>query len=48
LFFSNIAASTIDLLVAALNGARIIVILAAVAMGKRHFRPYLDQQSGEV
>jgi len=43
LFFSIIAVSTIDPLVVGLKGARMIVVLAAVAMEKRHFRPHLTK-----
>jgi len=48
LFFSAIAASTIDPLVAGLNGTRIVVVLAAVSMGKRLFCPHFDHKSDEV
>jgi len=44
LFFSAVASSTIDPLVASLKDARILFVLAVQTRQKCHFRPHLDQK----
>jgi len=47
-FFSTIASSTIDPLVASVKDARIVVVSNGRTHPKRHFSPHFDQLSNEV